>query len=82
MLSLSVIPASVMCCVSMVCSVSVQDYEQRIKGIEAKNAELAGLLENAKAVSDHHARIMELQVQLIWLMQNPSFLKNVIDHMV
>ena len=42
---------------------SMQDYEQRLKGAEAKNAELAGLLEKAKPASDHHARIMELQVR-------------------
>ena len=43
--------------------VSLQRYEQTLRGAEAKNVELASMLENAKA-NDHHARIMELQVLL------------------
>ncbi len=49
----------------------MQEYEQRIRGAEAKHAELARQLENQKATNDHHARIMELQVQLKRLLQHP-----------
>ncbi len=52
----------------------MQDYEQCIRGAEAKHAELARQLESAKA-ADHHARIMELQVQLKGLLQHPSPLR-------
>ena len=40
----------------------MQTYEQRIQAAEARNAELAQLLEKSRASNDSHARIMELQV--------------------
>lgn len=40
----------------------MQSYEQQIQAAEARNAELAQLLEKSRASNDSHARIMELQV--------------------
>ena len=39
---------------------------QRVRDVEAKNAELA------KGAAAHHARIMELQVHFAWILSHPK----------